>query len=312
VTSTTRVEALRRIAPLGTLLLLCSVLSFASPHFLTTQNLLQIGLQISIVAILAVGQALVIIAGGIDISVGSTVAFSGIAAVLALREGAPWPAAALGGVLAGGLVGAVNGGLATAARLPPFIATLGTMGLVRGLTLIVSGGVNLIFPFPPGFAALGGERALGLPIPLLILVAVAGLFQAVLSLTSYGRRLYALGGNAEAARLSGIAVHRTLASAYVLCGLLSGLAGVILAARLGIGQPTAAEGYELDVIAACVIGGASLSGGRGSVAEALLGALLIGVLRNGCNLLDISAFWQRAVMGLIILLAVFYDRNVRR
>jgi len=293
-------------------LALSAALSILSPYFLTLENLLAIGLQMSVVAIMAVGQVLVIISGGVDLSVGSVLAISGVVATMLLNDSAPMGVALLAGVLLGSVCGALNGLLITKGQLPPFIATLGMMGVARGAALILTGGVP-IFGLPPRFAFLGGGRVASvIPFPVLVTLVLAVFGHILLSMTRLGRYAYAIGGNLQATRLSGVNVDGCLIRVYALCGFSAGLAGILLASRLNSGQPTAGTGYELDVIAACVIGGASLSGGQGTVLGAMVGALIMGILRNGCNLLDISAFWQMAAIGAIILVAVFYDQRHRR
>jgi len=212
------------------------------------------------------------------------------------------------GILVGALCGFINGFLTAVGKLPPFISTLGMMGIARGVALIITKGVP-VFGLPESFSMLGNGRLIGIfPIPVLITVILGFIGHVMLTKTPFGRYTYALGSNFEAARLSGIRTTRNLVYIYLLGGFLYGAAGIILASRLSTGQPTSGTGYELDVIAACVIGGASLSGGSGTIWGAILGALLIGVLRNGSNLLDISAFWQQVAIGTIIVIAVFIDQ----
>jgi ribose transport system permease protein len=302
---------IRRLAPVLSLLVLGVILSSLSPYFLTAENLFAIGLQMSVVAIMAMGQIIIIISGGIDLSVGSVLALSGVVACMTLREGYPFLVAGFSALGIGVVCGMMNGFFITRGKLPPFIATLGTMGIARGIALIISDGVP-IFGLPASFAMLGGGRFFRLiPVPVAIAVIAAIGIQLMLAHTRLGRNAYAIGGNAEAARLAGVPVISNLQILYTICGATCGLAGLILASRLNSGQPTAGTGYELDVIAACVIGGASLSGGEGTVGGALIGALIMGVLRNGCNLLDISAFWQQVAIGAIIIVAVFFDQTRR-
>ncbi len=302
---------LRRLAPLLSLFILSAIIAWLSPYFLTVENLFAIGLQMSVVAIMALGQVIVIIAGGIDLSAGSVLGLSGVVACIVLRAGYPFVVAMFAALLTGFACGWLNGFFITRGKLPPFIATLGTMGIARGAALIMTAGVP-IFGLPPSFAALGGGRLFELiPHPVMITIAVGIVTHFMLAHTRLGRHAFAIGGNAEAARLAGVPVNRVKQILYTFCGTTCGLAGLILASRLNSGQPTAGAGYELDVIAACVIGGASLSGGEGTVAGALIGALIMGVLRNGCNLLDISAFWQQVAIGAIIIIAVFIDQTRR-
>ena len=290
------------------LLLMALILSLLSPYFLTVDNLFAIGLQMAVVAIMAIGQMMVIISAGIDLSVGSVMALSGIGTTMLLAGGTPILPAVLVGLLIGTLCGVIVGVLVAWGHLPPFIATLGMMGIARGAALLLTGGVP-IFNLPTEFGFLGQGRVLGaVPVPVVftLILAVAGHF--ILTRVAFGRYIFAIGSNPVAARLSGIAVEKNLLKIYAINGLLCGFAGIVLASRLSTGQPTAGTGYELDVIAACVIGGASLSGGEGTILGAMIGALIMGVLRNGCNLLDISAFWQQIAIGTIIVFAVFVDQ----
>jgi ribose transport system permease protein len=307
----TETGVVRRLAPFFSLFILSAIVAWLSPYFLTLENLFAIGLQMSVVAIMALGQVTVIIAGGIDLSAGSVLGLSGVVACMLLRDGHGFIIAMLAALLAGFACGWLNGFFITRGKLPPFIATLGMMGIARGTALIMTDGLP-IFGLPVSFATLGGGRLFQLiPIPVIITVFVGIIAYLMLAHTRLGRHAFAIGGNAEAARLAGVHVDRVKQILYTLCGVASGLAGLILASRLNSGQPTAGAGYELDVIAACVIGGASLSGGEGTIAGALIGALIMGVLRNGCNLLDISAFWQQVAIGAIIIVAVFIDQ-IRR
>ncbi len=299
---------LRKLASLLSLLIIIFLLSLLSPFFLTTDNLLSIGLQMAVIAIMSIGQMWIIISGGIDLSVGSVLALSGVVTTLLISGGLDIASASLAGIFVGSLCGLVSGFLIAVGKLPPFISTLGMMGIARGMALIITKGVP-IFGLPESFAVIGNGRIAHLiPLPVLLTLLLAVLGHIILTQTPFGRYTYAIGSNFEAARLSGIRTTRTIIYIYLLGGFLSGIAGIILASRLSTGQPTAGTGYELDVIAACVIGGASLSGGAGTIWGAILGALLIGVLRNGCNLLDISAFWQQVAIGAIIVIAVFIDQ----
>ncbi len=299
---------LRRTAPFMSLILMAVLLSILSPYFLSVDNLLAIGLQMSVVAIMAVGQMMVIISAGIDLSVGSILGLSGMAVTLLLTSGVGIVPAIAIGLLLGFLLGALAGGLIAYGHLPPFIATLGIMGIARGAALLLTGGVP-VFGLPPSFNFLGGGRLFNvLPLPVLftIVIAVAGHF--VLTRLPFGRHIFAIGSNETAARLSGIHVNNMLIKIYAINGLLCAFAGIVLASRLSSGQPTAGTGYELDVIAACVIGGASLTGGEGTILGAMIGAMIMGVLRNGCNLLNISPFWQQIAIGAIIIFAVLSDQ----
>jgi len=283
------------------------VLSLLSSHFFTTENLLNVSLQASITAIVAVGMTFVILSGGIDLSVGSVVAVAGIATTSALAGGHGYVTAIVGGIAVGLVSGAFAGGIVTRLRVAPFIVTLALMTVWRGLAFVITEG-RPVWDLPAGFASLGGARLLGIPVPSVVMGLVFVTAHVALRHTRWGRRLYAVGGNPEAARLAGIATERVVASAYVLCGGLAALGGILLASRMNSGQPNAGLMLELDVIAAVVVGGTSLSGGRGSVLGTFLGTMLIAILRNGLNLLDVNSYVQQVVVGAVILLAVLLDR----
>lgn len=290
------------------LIIMAVLLSILSPYFLTVNNLFAIALQMSVVAILAIGQMKVIISGGIDLSVGSVLALTGIATTMMMASGLPIVLAVLLGIALGMGLGMLVGVLVAFGHLPPFIATLGAMGIARGAALLLTGGVP-VFGLPEAFAFLGGGTMFGIiPVPVIFTLVAAIAAHVLLTRSPFGRHIYAIGSNKTAAQLSGIPVNKDLVRVYAINGMLCALGGILLASRLNSGQPTAGTGYELDVIAACVIGGASLSGGQGTILGAIIGALIMGVLRNGCNLLDISAFWQQIAIGTIIIVAVFADQ----
>jgi ribose transport system permease protein len=293
------------------LVLLSVTLSILTPHFLTTDNLLSIALQTAIIAILALGQVYVIISGGIDLSVGSILALSGVISAQLLVSGWPTALSIVAGVLAGALLGFINGLVITKGKLPPFIVTLGMMGVARGLSLVLTDGLP-VSGLPETFTKLGNERIFYIPIPVIFLIVVTIISAFILSRTIFGRYVYSIGSNEEAAQLSGINVNFHKLMIYVVCGLLSGLAGVLLTARLVSAQPTAGTGYELDAIAAVVIGGASLMGGVGTVGGTIIGAFIMGVLRNGLNLLNVTPFWQQIAIGVVIVLAVYLDQMRRK
>ena len=301
----------RQVGTLGGLVLLCLLLTLRSPYFLTVSNLLNVLEQTAINAVIAVGMTFVIVSGGIDLSVGSMVAFSGVLLASALQAPLPLPVAIAVGLLAGALCGLVNGLLVTLGRLPPFIATLGMMSVARGAALVFTSG-RPVSGFEADFRALATGRVLGLPGPVLAAAAVYVLAHLLLTRTRFGRYVYAIGGNEEATRLSGVPVrfHKTMV--YVLSGVMSALAAVLLTARLNSAQPIAGMMYELDAIAAAVIGGTSLLGGSGSLGGTLVGALIMGVLRNGLNLLGISSFLQQIVIGVVIIVAVLVDSILKR
>ena len=306
-----RAHAARQLSTLAGLLLLCLILWAATPHFLTVSNLLNVLEQTAINAVIAVGMTFVIISGGIDLSVGSVLAISGIALARLMEAGVPAPAAIAISLAAGLACGLVNGLLVTFGRLPPFIATLGMMSVARGGALMLAEG-RPISGFGEGFRAIATERVLLVPAPVLITAVIYLAAHFVLARTVFGRATYAIGGNEEAARLSGVRVRFHKPLVYGLAGLTSAAAAVILTARLNSAQPTAGTMYELDAIAATVIGGTSLLGGEGSLAGALIGALIMGVLRNGLNLLNVSSFFQQVVIGLVIIGAVLVDMSLKR
>ena len=294
-----------RFGALGGLLLLCCVLSILSPNFLSVDNLMNVARQISINGIVAVGMTIVIATSGIDLSVGSVLALSACAAAL-MTGHVPLGVALMGGIVVGALSGLFNGLLITLLRISPFIATLGMMSMARGGALVLTDGMP-IDDLPPGLNALAGQVG-PIPVPLLVMVVVAVLGAVILNRTSLGRVAIALGSNEEAARLSGIPVHRFKLAIYAFNGALAGLAGIMLMARLSSAQPSGGGLMELDAIAAVVIGGASLMGGKASIGGTIVGVTIIGVLRNGLVLLDVSAFWQQLVIGIVIIMAVAADQ----
>lgn len=296
----------RQLGTLAGLLGLCAMLWLLTPHFLTVSNLLNVAQQTAINAIIAVGLTFVIISGGIDLSVGSIVAFSGVVLASLLQRAVPLPLALLAGLATGFACGLVNGLLVTFGRLPPFIATLGMMSVARGAALLYTGG-RPISGFAESFRWLATGEVFFVPAPVVLMVVIYALAHFVLQRSRFGRYIYAIGGNEEAALLSGVPVGFHKTAVYAASGTLSGLAAAMLTARLNSAQPIAGINYELDAIAATVIGGTSLMGGQGSVVGTLIGALIMGVLRNGLNLLDVSSFVQQLVVGAVIILAVLMD-----
>lgn len=287
------------------LVVLCIALFIATPDFLTGRNIINIGIQVSTVAVLAFGVTFVIVAGGIDLSVGSVAALSAmVSGWFFSTAGLPGWLALLGGLVAGLAAGVVNGLAGAYGKLPSFIATLAMLSVARGLTLVISDGKPV--PTSPQVSFLGSDIG-PVPVPIIVLVIAAAIASFVLNRTVLGRSMYAVGGNAEAARLSGLPVRRILVIVFGLSGLFAALAGLLLAGRLDSAQPQAASGYELDAIASVVIGGASLAGGVGRISGTFIGALVLVVIRNGLNLLNVSSFWQQVVIGLVIALAVGFD-----
>jgi ribose transport system permease protein len=305
-------EVVSQLAAAGALIVVFVYLSFASPYFLTADNLFNIGVQSSVIALIAIAETLVILTAGIDLSVGSVAALAGMLGVMAMAQaGMPVLVGVLAGIAVGALAGLVNGLLVARAQLAPFIATLGMFGVARGLAFIVSGAVA-VYGAPDSFRLVGEGQIGPVPLPIIYLVIAAVLGHIVFTRTKLGRYSYAIGSNPDAARLSGIPVRRYLTYVYVIVGAMAGFGGMILASRVHSGQPNTAIGLELDVIAAAVIGGASLFGGQGTVVGTLIGAFLIGLIRDGAVLLNITQYYQQVIIGVIIWLAVFWDQWRRR
>lgn len=314
-TGTGGVSVIRRVlldnGALSALVVLVVAMSLLSGDFLTTQNLLNVGIQAAVTAILAFGVTFVIVSAGIDLSVGSVAALSAtVLAWSATSAGVPVVLAVVLAILTGIACGFVNGALVSYGKLPPFIATLAMLSIARGLSLVISQGSPIAFP--DSVSRLGDTLGGWLPVPVLVMIAMGLVTALVLGRTFIGRSMYAIGGNEEAARLSGLRVKRQKIVIYALSGLFAAVAGIVLASRLVSAQPQAAQGYELDAIAAVVIGGASLAGGVGKASGTLIGALILAVLRNGLNLLSVSAFWQQVVIGVVIALAVLLDTLRRK
>jgi ribose transport system permease protein len=311
-------EFLARFQSVIALVLMVAFLSVKADHFLTRDNGLNVLRQISINLCLSIGMTLVILSGGIDLSVGSVLALAGAVAAALLKNGITLPVFGVvlqftlcGTILAGLLVGLAlgwfNGLVISRLRLPPFVATLGTLSIARGLTQLWTKGFP-ITGLGPQFGFIGTGYLLGIPMPVWISAAFVALFTIVTRKTRFGRYLYAVGGNERAALLTGLNIRQIKIAVYALAGALSGVAGLLLTARLDSATPSAGFGYELDSIAAVVIGGTSLSGGRGSILGTVLGCLIIGVLNNGLVLLEVSPFWQQVIKGFVILAAVALDK----
>lgn len=299
---------LMRFAPLLSLILLMIFFSFGSPYFLNTENLMTIALQTSVIGIMAIGVTYVIITAGIDLSLGSVVAFSGVAIGLAAAAGLPLALCVFSGMVAGAICGYINGFLVAKATIPPFIATLGLMMSVRGINMVLTDGRAIYFSQYPDFKYLAQGKLFDfLPYPVLYLAILAAIAAYILKKTVIGRYIYAVGSNEDAAHLSGIKVNKVKFFVYIFCGLLTGIAGIILASRLNSGQPTVGVGYELEAIAAVVIGGTSLMGGIGTIGGTIIGAFIMSVLKNGLNLMGVSQFWQMVAMGIVVVAAVYLD-----
>lgn len=289
------------------LVVLVAILAFINPVFLTPNNLMNIARQVSIVAIVGIGMSYVLISAEIDLSVGSLVGLTGVVAAMAMKDGMPIMVACLFAILISVFCGFLNGVIHTYIKIPSFIVTMGMMNIARGAVLVLTNSYP-VTGLPEGFKMVGRGYILGIPIPVVVMLAcyIVGFF--VLKYTKFGRSIYAIGGNLEAARLSGISVSKNKVIIHTICGLTAGIAGVVLAARLFSGQPSAGNGMELDAIAAAVIGGTSTSGGKGRLWGTLLGALIMGIITNGMNLMNISTNWQYIMQGTIIIVAVGLDR----
>ena len=288
---------------------ICIMLSIATPYFFTAQNIIIVLRQVSINGILAIGVTFVIIAGGIDLSLGSVLALTGVVAASFAHPGTyALIVPVMLGILTGVIIGAVNGLTITLGKVAPFIVTLGMMTIARGLALVWSDG-RPVTNLSPAFNYIGGGDLLHIPVPILLFVLVIIVSAVILNYTRIGRYIYAVGGNENAARASGIRVSGVKLFAYIMCSGLAGLAGIILASRITTGQPNAGIAYELDAIAAVVIGGTSLLGGRGSIAGTVIGVLIIGVINNGLDLLNVTSYYQQIIKGVIIVGAVLLDRK---
>ena len=288
------------------LVVLFLFLSVATDSFLSTKNMLQVLRQICINGLLAFGMTFVLIIGGIDLTVGSVVAISGVSVVIMLNSGVPLPVAVVVALLLGAIVGLLNGGIIALTGMPPFIVTLSLQGTIRGIAYVITDGRSVSCDNAV-FNAIGNGYLFGIPIPIYIVAFVMIVISILLYYTRFGRRMYAVGGNITAAGFSGIHVKKIMVQVYVLSGVLSALAGIILASRMYSGQPASGQAYESDAIAAAVLGGTSFNGGIGTVGGTLIGALVIGFLTNGLNLLHISSYVQMIIKGLVIIGAVGID-----
>lgn len=303
-----RADLLQSFALLGVLVLLVAVLAALNEAFLTWSNFLNVLRQISVLMLGAVGETLIILSGGFDLSIGSMQALASSVTASVMLHWGIGPAILLG-LLVGVVGGLLNGVVITKIRVNPLVATLGTMSIFRGFALITTGG-DVVFGLPSEFLFLGTGFVGGVPVPAIFAIAALVVGFVLLRMTVFGLNIYAIGGNREAARLSGIKVDRVLIACYTIGGLLAALSGVIMTARLSSGQPTLGHGFELNAIAAVVIGGTSLSGGAGGLGGTIIGVFLIGVLSNGLNILNVNYFWQQVIIGSIIIMAVAID-NLR-
>ncbi|BAK14546.1 ribose ABC transporter permease [Solibacillus sp. FSL W7-1472] len=303
-------EMLGKLGPLLGLFLIVIVITILNPSFMTTDNILNILRQVSISALIAFGMTFVILTGGIDLSVGSTLALTGAVAATMLASGIDPVLTILAALLLGAILGAVNGVIIAKGKVAPFIATLATMTIYRGLTLVYTDGRPVSdLGNEITFQMLGKGYFFGIPVPVCTMILAFIALYVIMHKTTFGRRVYAVGGNEAASKLSGINVDRVKIAVYSLTGMLAALSALILTSRLNSAQPTAGTSYELDAIAAVVLGGTSLTGGKGWIFGTLVGALIIGVLNNGLNLIGVSSFFQQVVKGIVILIAVLIDRK---
>jgi ribose transport system permease protein len=304
----------------GALMVLIVYFSWASPYFFNFDNMNGILVATSVTGVLAIGETFVIISGGIDLSIGTVMSLSAVMTGVAVTKmGLPMPVGIVVGILTGGFMGLVNGILIARLKLPPFIATLGTLSVARGLALVISGAIPIYFPNAPEFNSIVMGSTLGgflpwFPIPniAIVLFGVAILAGFILSKSILGRYAYAIGSNEEAVRLSGVSVDKWKMAVYIQCGLFAGLAGVLLAARVNSAQPALGYGYELDAITAVIIGGASLSGGVGTILGTIIGAFIVKTLTNGLQIMSVANEWQIVITGVVVILAVYLDIVRRR
>jgi ribose transport system permease protein len=302
---------IQRLLPFLTLIALFLILSIASPNFLTPTNLSSVVRQTAVINIMALGMTLIIISGGIDLSVGSILAIGGLLGTMVMEKKMGIPAGMAIGLLVGTGCGFLNGAMITSLKINPFIVTLGTMGIFRGLALIISNGLP-VHDIPQSFSYLGEGTILGVPFVLYLLLICAAAMHVLLEHTRLGRYAFSIGSNPDAAYYAGVPVQFDTIAVYSIAGLLTGLAGMIEASRLMTGQPTGGQGYELQAIAAVVIGGGSLRGGEGSVLGTLVGAFIMGLLANGSDLLGTNPYWQQVIIGAVIILAVSFDELRKR
>ncbi len=315
-----RGDAIQRFMAFGALMVLIVFFSWASPYFFNFDNMNGILVATSVTGVLAIGETFVIISGGIDLSIGTVMSLSAVMTGVAVTKmGLPLPVGIVIGILTGGFMGLVNGTLIARLKLPPFIATLGTLSVARGLALVISGAIPIYFPNAPEFNSVVMGSTLGNVLPwfavpniAIVLFGVAILAAFILSKSVLGRYTYAIGSNEEAVRLSGVSVDKWKMAVYIQCGLFAGLGGVLLAARVNSAQPALGYGYELDAITAVIIGGASLSGGVGTILGTIIGAFIVKTLTNGLQIMSVANEWQIVITGVVVILAVYLDILRRR
>ncbi len=300
-----------QLAALLGLIAICVVLSILSPHFPTLSNFFNISRQAAVITIIAIGETFVVLTGGIDLSVGSGVTLTSCAMAMVMISTGQILPGILVGLAVGLLMGLINGLLITKADLPPFIVTLGMLGIAQGVALVITVGQSL-FGLPDAFRFVGQGNVGPIPVPLIIVAILFVIFHILLQYNRLGRYILSVGGNEQATRLSGVNVANVKIGAYLISGLTAGIGGIVLASRINSAHPAAGQGMELDAIAAAVIGGTSLMGGEGTIVGTIIGAFMMAVIRNGLNLLNVNAFWQQIVIGLVIIGAVWIDRARKR
>ncbi|MGY0372954.1 ribose ABC transporter permease [Clostridium sp. JNZ J1-5] len=290
------------------LLVLCIILSILTPRFLTINNLRNVFTQVSVNAVIAAGMTFVILTGGIDLSVGSILAIAGAVAASIVKSTGNVFLAVIVALAIGAIIGLLNGIIIARGKIQAFIATLVSMTVFRGVTYVYTNGTP-VSGLGQKFMVLGNDKILGMPIPVIVTVIIFLLSYYILDQTRYGRYVYSIGGNEDTARLSGINTNKVKTLVYVISGAMAAVSGIIVTSRIGSASPNAGSGFELDAIAAVVLGGTSLAGGEGSIVGTIIGAVIIGVLNNGLNLMNVSPFYQLIVKGLVILLAVMIDKK---
>jgi ribose transport system permease protein len=293
------------------LALLCLIMALLSPVFFTPTNLLNVLTVASVLIILAIGQTIVILTAGIDLSIGAVVSMCGVTIAILLKAGVPFPLVMLVALALGSLLGFLNGLMVAVVRLPAFVATYGMMWVASGFALVILNGI-VLSAFAPDFRFIGNGNLFGIPMPVIVMIVFSTAAYILLRRTTFGRSLYAVGANPEAARMSGIKKGRTLLSAYLLSGFMAGLGAVVLVARVNASEPNMGDSYLLPTVAAVVIGGTSLFGGQGGIVGTLIGALIMTIVQNGMVLLGVASVWHPVVLGLLIIIAVLLDQWVRK
>lgn len=304
-------QYIHRLITFGILIVICFIIGLLTDRFFRVINLLNVLKQVSMVIIAASAVNFVLISGGLDLSIGGTMAVSCVTMATVAVAGLPIGVSFVSGMVTGLLIGIINGFLIVVTKISPVIATIGTMYITRGVAFAISGGYTVVNGIPEGFNFIGNTTILGIPLLVIIMISVFIIFYIILNKTLLGKYTYAIGGNRETAALSGINVGRMLFTLYMLSGLMAGLCGSLMASRLGSGDPNIGNGFEFDVVVAIVLGGTSLSGGEGSLIGTVIGALIIGVLTNGMNLLGLGSIYQYIIEGVVLVIAVIIDLMIK-